>query len=51
MKQIYISVFILLFTCIQCLQAQVVINEIYGGGGNAGSTYRNDFIELYNNGE
>lgn len=26
----------------------VVINEVYGGGGNSGSTYKNDFIELYN---
>lgn len=26
----------------------VVISEIYGGGGNTGSTLRNDFIELYN---
>jgi len=39
-----------------CLQNQsvfaqadhVVISEIYGGGGNSGSTYKNDFIELYN---
>nr|MBA2761542.1 Ig-like domain-containing protein [Segetibacter sp.] len=29
--------------------SQVVINEIYGGGGNSGATYKNDFIELYNN--
>jgi len=28
--------------------AQIVINEIYGGGGNAGSTLKNDFIELKN---
>ena len=27
---------------------QVVISEIYGGGGNNGSTLKNDFIELYN---
>lgn len=26
----------------------VVISEVYGGGGNSGTTYRNDFIELYN---
>lgn len=24
-----------------------VINEIYGGGGNSGSLFSNDFIELY----
>lgn len=26
----------------------VVINEVYGGGGNSGATYKQDFIELYN---
>ena len=26
----------------------VVISEVYGGGGNAGALYTNDFIELYN---
>ena len=26
----------------------VVISQIYGGGGNAGATYQNDFVELYN---
>jgi len=26
----------------------VKISQIYGGGGNSGSTYKNDFIELYN---
>jgi trimeric autotransporter adhesin len=28
----------------------IVISEIYGGGGNTGATYKNDFIELYNPG-
>lgn len=28
--------------------SHVVISEIYGGGGNSGSSYKNDFIELYN---
>ena len=26
----------------------VVLSEIYGGGGNTGSTYKNDFVVLYN---
>lgn len=26
----------------------VVISQIYGGGGNSGATWRNDFIELFN---
>ena len=24
------------------------ISEVYGGGGNSGATYTNDFVELYN---
>jgi DNA/RNA endonuclease G (NUC1) len=26
----------------------VVISQVYGGGGNAGATYLNDYVELYN---
>jgi len=26
----------------------VVISEVYGGGGNQGAIYQNDFVELYN---
>jgi predicted extracellular nuclease len=29
----------------------VVISQVYGGGGNAGATYRNDYIELLNTGD
>ncbi|WP_338845142.1 ExeM/NucH family extracellular endonuclease [Massilia sp. W12] len=28
--------------------SDVVISQIYGGGGNTGATYKNDFIELFN---
>jgi len=28
----------------------IVISQVYGGGGNAGAFYRNDFIELFNRG-
>ncbi len=28
----------------------VVISQVYGGGGNSGATYKNDFIELFNPG-
>jgi hypothetical protein len=49
MKKFYL---LLACTVIFCFasNAQVVINELYGGGGNSGATYKNDFIELYNNG-
>jgi uncharacterized protein len=26
----------------------IIISQIYGGGGNAGSTFKNDFIEIFN---
>lgn len=28
----------------------IVISQVYGGGGNPGATYRNDFVELFNRG-
>lgn len=28
----------------------IVISQIYGGSGNAGGIYKNDFIELFNRG-
>ncbi|MEL1262807.1 lamin tail domain-containing protein [Pseudoxanthomonas putridarboris] len=40
----------ILFASATSAQAQVVISQIYGGGGNAGATLKNDFIELRNNG-
>ena len=30
--------------------AELVISQIYGGGGNAGAAFKNDFIELHNRG-
>ncbi|HEX6443562.1 MAG TPA: lamin tail domain-containing protein [Streptosporangiales bacterium] len=31
--------------------ASLVVNEVYGGGGNSGATYTNDFVELANRGD
>src|SRR5437016_13059599 len=31
--------------------SSVVISQVYGGGGNSGAQYRQDFIELLNNGQ
>jgi uncharacterized protein (TIGR03437 family) len=31
-------------------QDKVVISQIYGGGGNSGAPFRNDFIEIFNAG-
>ncbi len=27
---------------------QLVISQVYGGGGNSGATYKNDFVEIFN---
>ncbi|MFD7581943.1 lamin tail domain-containing protein [Kitasatospora sp. NPDC059817] len=34
----------------QAASPDVVISQVYGGGGNSGAPYANDFIELYNRG-
>src|SRR5438132_5261496 len=48
MKKIYLS--LLLLTTLYNAHAisGLVISQIYGGGGNAGSIYTNDFIEIFN---
>lgn len=33
---------------VQAVSSSIVISQVYGGGGNSGATYKNDFIELYN---
>lgn len=35
---------------VQALSLDIVISQVYGGGGNAGATLKNDFIELFNRG-
>mgnify|MGYP003611279107 CR=1 FL=1 len=37
-----------LVSTVALTNAQIVISEIYGGGGNSGATLKNDFIELKN---
>jgi len=32
------------------VSADIVVSQIYGGGGNSGATLKQDFIELYNRG-
>ncbi len=48
MKKVF-TVLAVISTCFAA-KAQIVINEVYGGGGNSGATYKNDFVELYNRG-
>ena len=44
----FIPVACLLFAA-HSAHAQVVISQVYGGGGNSGATLKSDFIELHNN--
>lgn len=47
MKKIYL--FLILSVFILGARSQsVVISQIYGGGGNAGAPYQNDYVELFN---
>jgi hypothetical protein len=48
MKKLYFLFIISLISLTS--QAQVVISQVYGGGGNAGAPYTNDFIEIFNRG-
>src|SRR5215468_6461519 len=34
----------------QAVSPDIVISQVYGGGGNTGAPYTNDFVELYNRG-
>ncbi|MBI5762749.1 MAG: thrombospondin type 3 repeat-containing protein [Planctomycetes bacterium] len=53
-----ITMFSLICTCctffaVQAAEAAspcLVISQVYGGGGNAGASHRNDFIEIFNRG-
>ena len=35
---------------VAALSATVVVSQVYGGGGNTGAPYRNDYVELFNRG-
>ncbi|GIV65492.1 MAG: ExeM/NucH family extracellular endonuclease [Chloroflexota bacterium] len=35
---------------VNSLSETIVISQVYGGGGNSGALYKNDFIELFNRG-
>ena len=34
----------------QAISTTIVISQVYGGGGNTGAPYTNDFVELFNRG-
>ncbi len=50
MKRILLFWIVMLLVPALNANAQVVISQVYGGGGNAGAPYTHDFIELFNAG-
>jgi Lamin Tail Domain len=45
-----LSALILFPTAAYASGSGVVVSQIYGGGGNSGATFRNDYVELFNAG-
>ena len=45
-----IAAFLVLAGPASAQSPDIVVSQVYGGGGNAGATLKNDFIELYNRG-
>jgi uncharacterized protein len=45
-----VAAFLILAAPASAQSPDIVISQVYGGGGNTGATYKNDFIELYNRG-
>lgn len=41
---------ILILPYLAAQSPNIVISQVYGGGGNSGATLRNDFVELFNRG-
>src|SRR3990172_689481 len=35
---------------VEAVSPDIVISQVYGGGGNSGGVYSNDFVELFNRG-
>jgi predicted extracellular nuclease len=50
MKKIYLFTSMLFLFIGLSSNAQVVISQVYGGGGNSGAPLNRDFIELFNRG-
>ncbi len=50
---IFFSLIIVIFSITgpaEAVSSDIVISQVYGGGGNSGATFTNDFIELFNRG-
>ena len=45
-----LSAFLLLPSAAHASASGVVVSQVYGGGGNSGASFRNDYVELFNAG-
>ena len=45
-----LALLVVVFVAVPTAVGQVVISQVYGGGGNVGALFRNDFVELFNRG-
>ena len=43
-------VLVLLVQPAGAVSTNLVVSQVYGGGGNSGATYTHDFIEIFNRG-
>jgi len=41
---------LLLAPAARSASSDMVVSQVYAGGGNSGATYTNDFVELFNRG-
>ena len=41
---------LLLAPAARSASSDMVVSQVYAGGGNSGATYANDFVELFNRG-
>ncbi len=49
MKKFFtLSLFLIVSLLAKSQATHVTISQIYGGGGNTGSLFNNDYVELYN---
>jgi hypothetical protein len=47
---VFLAALLLFPTAARASASDVVVSQIYGGGGNAGATFRNDYVALFNAG-
>jgi predicted extracellular nuclease len=49
LRAFFSAIIVSLAVCFSPAGNALVISQIYGGGGNSGSLFTNDFIEIFNN--